>query len=688
MRISRLGVVATLASVGFVAGGVAPAVQVTHNDTVVFHSGGFEYDIPGSPPNAPSVGHWNVLPTAGTTPDGDIVLVKDDAVPGPSAGARYCHIFRAGSLDARADGEFSGGAVSSGMLRAQWRAQIRAADDRMYNALVVLTDAGVTGWEGVAIDGAGYVLVWNGSSWRRTDLPYQRDKWQEWQIEWTPGNSTARISVDGVSRDVAANPSPPAIDRLMFLPIEGGGFYIDGETASPPSTSTAWRNDELSLYVVRKLNECYTHLPLSQEYEGMLTEPPFALDWSIGPNVPTPWKGGVAGVFGDDIALVGGLWMPSRDNLAYAYNVKTRSYRAIPPPPYATEYTQGTYDGEHLYLVSGRAAGRRVTQLTRATDGEWEYTELPSLPDSDAQGRWVAAVSVIKGKWLFLVAGHPTGTSSETAGLPALPDWRLRLDQPGAQWEPMASYPPGKRNLVMTATARGQLYAFGGSDANATTRSIFLELVPYGIVAPYNGVPNYRDAHRYDPATDTWTPIRPLPMPLVAGSAIVLYNRYIVLMSSEDVVTYRIGGDEKASWTGYGDQVLCYDLDEDNYVRLGIYPYGVGTSPWVQVGQQLYSLGGEPRHGVNSNTENVLQIGTIRELPTASVGDFDGDGETDQDDWTWFVACLTGPGVEFLDPFCLPVDLDRDSDIDQVDFGLFQAHYSEVWSPLMAVSAQ
>jgi len=39
--------------------------------------------------------------------------------------------------------------------------------------------------------------------------------------------------------------------------------------------------------------------------------------------------------------------------------------------------------------------------------------------------------------------------------------------------------------------------------------------------------------------------------------------------------------------------------------------HGVGTAPRVQVGSKIYGFGGEPYHGINGNTGNVLQIGTI-----------------------------------------------------------------------------
>jgi hypothetical protein len=63
---------------------------------------------------------------------------------------------------------------------------------------------------------------------------------------------------------------------------------------------------------------------------------------------------------------------------------------------------------------------------------------------------------------------------------------------------------------------------------------------------------------------------------------------------------------------GLGDRILCYDVQEDNYSRVGLMVYGVATSPWVTDGKRVYGFGGEPRHGYNLNTENVLQIGTIR----------------------------------------------------------------------------
>jgi hypothetical protein len=52
--------------------------------------------------------------------------------------------------------------------------------------------------------------------------------------------------------------------------------------------------------------------------------------------------------------------------------------------------------------------------------------------------------------------------------------------------------------------------------------------------------------------------------------------------------------------------------------------------------------------------------------------DFDRDGDVDQEDFGHFQACLTGPNVPVSDPNCLNASLDGDSDVDQHDFLIFQ----------------
>jgi N-acetylneuraminic acid mutarotase len=177
----------------------------------------------------------------------------------------------------------------------------------------------------------------------------------------------------------------------------------------------------------------------------------------------------------------------------------------------------------------------------------------------------------------------------------------------------------------MGTVIKDQLYVFGGSLNDPEMRTIHVELATmYGLRAPYNGVPNYRDAYCYDGGTDIWHELRHTPFPVIAGTALAIDDRYILLMGTSDTPTLRVGASREnigirvkgnaseTFWRGYGDRILCYDIEQNNYSHVGVMPYGVATSHWVFHRGQVYSFGGEPAHGFNLNTETVLQIGTIK----------------------------------------------------------------------------
>ena len=67
----------------------------------------------------------------------------------------------------------------------------------------------------------------------------------------------------------------------------------------------------------------------------------------------------------------------------------------------------------------------------------------------------------------------------------------------------------------------------------------------------------------------------------------------------------------------------------------------------------------------------------VREPP-----DFDDDGDVDQVDFGYFQACLTGPAGPQTDPDCQLAKLDSDTDVDQNDFGIFQGCISGPDYPL------
>ena len=54
-------------------------------------------------------------------------------------------------------------------------------------------------------------------------------------------------------------------------------------------------------------------------------------------------------------------------------------------------------------------------------------------------------------------------------------------------------------------------------------------------------------------------------------------------------------------------------------------------------------------------------------------GDLDRDGDIDQSDFGRFQACLSGPGIAQPNPACTATDLDGDTDVDADDLAAIRA---------------
>src|SRR5207247_1163033 len=95
--------------------------------------------------------------------------------------------------------------------------------------------------------------------------------------------------------------------------------------------------------------------------------------------------------------------------------------------------------------------------------------------------------------------------------------------------------------------------------------------------------------------------------------------------------------------------------------------------------QVLYDVAGLTP-GVHSAAITVAAPGALNSPQTIAVhltlssvkSDFDQDGDVDQADFGHFQACFSGPGVPQTNPDCLNAMLDGDDDVDQDDFAIFQ----------------
>ncbi|MHC4442009.1 MAG: CotH kinase family protein [Planctomycetota bacterium] len=80
---------------------------------------------------------------------------------------------------------------------------------------------------------------------------------------------------------------------------------------------------------------------------------------------------------------------------------------------------------------------------------------------------------------------------------------------------------------------------------------------------------------------------------------------------------------------------------------------------------------------VCDNCPNTIPGATVDEngCPPVVSGDFDGDGDVDQNDYDDFALCSSGPAIPYTGD-CAAKDFDSDNDVDQNDFAIFQRCYS------------
>lgn len=127
-----------------------------------------------------------------------------------------------------------------------------------------------------------------------------------------------------------------------------------------------------------------------------------------------------------------------------------------------------------------------------------------------------------------------------------------------------------------------------------------------------------------------------------------------------------------------GIGTLNYALTSDA-AWLSVQPdSGVSTGEADAIAIHYATAGlGAGLHTANVTVASVDAVNSPRTLVVnltvrTAKPDFDGDTDVDQEDFGRFQACYSGPGVIQTDPACARALLDEDDDVDQSDFALFR----------------
>jgi len=176
---------------------------------------------------------------------------------------------------------------------------------------------------------------------------------------------------------------------------------------------------------------------------------------------------------------------------AHVYDPVSDRWAALKDTPDPITHAGTAVDGTDIYVAGGFLGDHPGPQ----TDHVWRYntltdtwTALPSLPSARGAGALVRV-----GRDLHYFGGTERTTDGEYLRDDS-DHWVLNVDVPKT-WQRRAPL-PNARNHIGAVELGGLIYAVGGQHLGDEA---------YG---------DLTDVNRYDPASDTWTSLAPLPLPL------------------------------------------------------------------------------------------------------------------------------------------------------------------------------
>jgi N-acetylneuraminic acid mutarotase len=246
------------------------------------------------------------------------------------------------------------------------------------------------------------------------------------------------------------------------------------------------------------------------------------------------------------------------NNSNEAYNPTANQWTALAPmpkdpqgKPYAVTHNGIALVDNTIWIVGGRVGNVPGP----VTDKVWIYNITtnswspgPTLPAPRAGGGLVRL-----GRRLHLFGGFgPSACNSDKGD-----HFAYDLDNPGAGWRNILAPLPNPRNHFGTAAIGGKIYAIGGQYGHDCGGGLDVKLVhvydaatntwaqkkdlPYanshlepgtfaldGTILVVGGESNGRNVLRYNPSADTWTVFDQVPVALIAPSAKVVNNTFVV----------------------------------------------------------------------------------------------------------------------------------------------------------------
>ncbi|HEX5927960.1 MAG TPA: kelch repeat-containing protein [Solirubrobacterales bacterium] len=306
--------------------------------------------------------------------------------------------------------------------------------------------------------------------------------------------------------------------------------------------------------------------------------------WQSEPAIPRTVVEGSAAAVGQTVYTFGGS-APGNLRTVLAFDTRNRRWTQPTALPTGLNHVQAVAHEGDVYLAGGYLEGEAATSNFWRYDpqaNEWARLTPMGLP------RGAAGAAAI-GDRLYVAAGAP-----QTFGIddPPAPFRRLEVYDFGAGTWTTGPDAPFAVHHVNAAALAGKLYLAGGRvDEEASARGFA----------------------RYDPATERWEELPPLPLGPTSSSGLVAAAGKIVV----------IGGDEERGWEEGGGWVTptawAFDPAANRWQRLpdlAVERHALGAAV---VGNRIYAIAGGPCPGLKPT--GPVGTHTVESLPLSALGE-------------------------------------------------------------------
>lgn len=287
--------------------------------------------------------------------------------------------------------------------------------------------------------------------------------------------------------------------------------------------------------------------------------------WTNGSKMPTPRSAFAAAIVDDKIYVVGGQGEKvKKDKIVELYDIKSGEWTkgtSLPEP--LDHLGMASYEGK-LYVVGGAHKFGYSNKLLIFDPSTNKWTEGQPMPGA----RTALTVNFVDGK-LYAIGGVDDVHNVVATN--------FEYDPVSDTWTEKSPMPTARHHLT-SSVVNGKIYAIGGR--------IFGDGIPEPFVNA-KALSNFDVNEAYDPATDTWTKLEPMPSKR-SGLASASIGNYIYVFGGEKVKgTFE--NNEK-----YDTVNNIWTKDEPLPTpRLGLKAVSFENTIYVIGGKTWYAMGGE-----------------------------------------------------------------------------------------------